>query len=48
MDVLQENTNTPTLPESSIVLVGLVFAVIGLAFRDSFGFTKDQGESPVL
>jgi hypothetical protein len=40
MDVLQKNSNTPTLPESSIVLLGLLFAIIGLTFRDSFGFTS--------
>jgi hypothetical protein len=40
MDALQKNSNTPTLPESSIVLIGLLFAIIGLTFRDSFGFTS--------
>ena len=39
MDVLQKNSSTPTLPESSIVLIGLLFAIVGLTFRDSFGFT---------
>ena len=40
MDALQKNSNTPTLPESSIVLVGLLFVIVGLTFRDSFGFTS--------
>lgn len=40
MDVLQKGSNTPTLPESSIVLIGLLFATVGLTFRDSFGFTS--------
>jgi hypothetical protein len=40
MDALQKNSNTPTLPESSIVLIGLLFAIVGLTFRDSFGFTS--------
>ena len=39
MDALQKNSNAPTLPESSIVLTGLLFAIVGLTFRDSFGFT---------
>jgi len=39
MDALQKNSNTPTLPESTVVLIGLLFAVVGLTFRDSFGFT---------
>ena len=37
MCALRKNGTTPTLPESSIVLIGLVFAILGLAFRDSFG-----------
>ena len=40
MDALQKNSNTQTLPESSIVLIGLLLAVVGLAFRDSFGITS--------
>lgn len=28
-----------TLPESSVVLLGLVLALAGLAFQDSFGFS---------
>lgn len=40
MDALQKNSSTPTLPESSIVLIGLLFAIVGLTFRDSFGFTS--------
>jgi hypothetical protein len=43
MDALQKNSNTPTLPESSIVLIGLLFATIGIIFRDSFGFTSLLG-----
>jgi len=39
MDALQKNSNTSSFPESSIVLIGLLFAIVGLAFRDSFGFT---------
>jgi len=39
MDALQKNSNTSSFPESSIVLIGLLFAIIGLSFRDSFGFT---------
>jgi len=39
MDSLQKNNNTLTLPESTIVLIGLVFTIVGLSFRDSFGFT---------
>jgi len=38
MDALQKHRSTPTLSESSIVLIGLVFAIVGLTFRDSFGF----------
>lgn len=37
--LLKERT-TPTLPESSIVLIGLVFTIIGLTFRDSVGGTS--------
>ena len=40
MDALQQNSSTPTLPESRIVLIGLLFAIVGLTFRDSFGFTS--------
>ncbi|MHB9287357.1 hypothetical protein ACKVMT_10005 [Halobacteriales archaeon Cl-PHB] len=40
MDALQKNRSTATLSESSIVLIGLVFAIVGLAFRDSYGFTS--------
>lgn len=43
MDALQRNSNTSTLPESSIVLIGLLFAIVGLTFRDSFGFTSILG-----
>jgi len=37
MDALQKNSSTRSLPESSVVLIGLLFAVIGFTFRDSFG-----------
>jgi hypothetical protein len=40
MDALQTNRRTATLSESSIVLIGLVFTIVGLTFRDSFGFTS--------
>jgi hypothetical protein len=40
MDALQKNRSTATLSESSIVLIGLLFALVGLAFQDSFGFTS--------
>ena len=40
MDSLQQNWNTPTLSESSIVLIGLLFAIVGLTFRDSVGITS--------
>ncbi|WP_338742256.1 hypothetical protein [Haloplanus salilacus] len=40
MDALLKNSNAPSLPESSIVLIGLSFAIIGLMFRDSFGITS--------
>jgi hypothetical protein len=39
MDALQKKLNTPTLPESSIVLIGLLLAIVGLTFRDTFGIT---------
>lgn len=39
MEALQKNSSTPTVPESGIVLVGLLFAIVGVTFRDSFGFT---------
>lgn len=40
MDALQKNWNTPTLPESSIVLIGLLLAIVGLTFRDTFGISS--------
>ena len=40
MDALQKKLNTPTLPESSIVLIGLLLAIVGLSFRDTFGITS--------
>lgn len=39
MDALQKNSSFP-LPESSIVLIGLLFTIVGLTFRDTFGFTS--------
>lgn len=39
MDALHRNWNTPTLSESSVVLIGLLFAIAGLTFRDSFGIS---------
>lgn len=39
MASLQKNWNTPTLSESSIVLIGLLLAIVGLAFRDTLGIT---------
>lgn len=40
MDALQKNVKSPTLPESSIVLIGLLLAIVGLSFRDTFGITS--------
>jgi hypothetical protein len=40
MDALLKNRSTATLSESNIVLIGLLFAIVGLAFQDSFGFTS--------
>jgi hypothetical protein len=40
MGPLQNNSRSPTLSESRIVLLGLVFAIVGLTFRDSFGFSS--------
>jgi hypothetical protein len=40
MDALQTRSRTPSLPESSIVLLGILFAIVGLTFRDSFGFSS--------
>ena len=40
MASLLKDWTTPTLPESSIVLIGLVFTIIGLTFRDSVGGTS--------
>lgn len=40
MDALQQNKSTPSLPESSIVLIGLLFVIVDLTFRDPFGFTS--------
>lgn len=40
MDALHKNRSSSSLPESGIVLVGLLFAIVGLTFRDPFGFTS--------
>jgi len=40
MDALQKNGSTARLSESSIVLIGLLLAIVGLTFRDSFGITS--------
>ena len=40
MDALRQNRSAPSVPESSIILIGLLFAIVGLTFRDSFGFTS--------
>jgi hypothetical protein len=40
VDALQKNWKTPTLSESSIVLIGLLLAIVGLAFRDTVGVTS--------
>ncbi len=40
MDALHKNWNTPTFSESSIVLIGLLFAIVGLTFRDTVGVTS--------
>ena len=40
MPSLQKNAKSPTLPESSIVLIGLLLAIVGLSFRDTFGITS--------
>lgn len=40
MDALRKSSRTPSLPESSIVLLGITFAIVGLTFRDSFGFSS--------
>ncbi|AGN02291.1 hypothetical protein L593_11740 [Salinarchaeum sp. Harcht-Bsk1] len=40
MDALQTNWTKPTLSESSVVLVGLLFAVVGLTFQDSVGVSS--------
>lgn len=37
MRALQKPLNTPTLPESGIVLIGLLLAIVGLTFRDTAG-----------
>jgi|GEM_PF-1638530 len=39
MELLQKSESTPSLPESSIVLIGFLFTIVGLTFRDSFGLT---------
>ena len=40
MDALQKNRSTATFSESSIVIIGLVLAIVGLTLRDSFGFSS--------
>ena len=40
MDALQKTRSTATFSESSIVTIGLVFAIVGLTLRDSFGFSS--------
>ncbi len=40
MDVLNRNWNSLTLSESTIVIIGLLFAIAGLTFRDSFGISS--------
>jgi hypothetical protein len=40
MEALQKNQSTATLSESSIVLIGLLFTIVGLVFRDSLGLTS--------
>lgn len=39
-DALKKNYSRVTFSESSIVLFGLLFAIVGLVFRDSLGFTR--------
>lgn len=43
MDALQKNWNTQTVSEWSIVLIGLLLAIVGLAFRDAVGITSMLG-----
>lgn len=40
MDAIKNNWNTPTLPVSSIVRIGLLLAIVGLTFRDTLGATS--------
>jgi hypothetical protein len=40
MDLLKNNWNTPPRSESSIVLIGVLFVVVGLIFRDSIGVSS--------
>lgn len=40
MDALPDSWRTPTLPESSIALIGLTAAVVGLTLRDPVGITS--------
>lgn len=39
MEALHKYWQPPESSESSIVLIGLLFAIVGLAFRDSAGIT---------
>jgi len=40
MRALQKSLNTPTLSESSIVLIGLLLTIVGLTFGDTAGITS--------
>lgn len=40
MDALRRKWGTATLPESSIALVGLALALVGLTLQDSVGVTS--------
>jgi hypothetical protein len=40
MDDLRKSWNTPSLSESSIVLIGLLFAIAGLTLQDPMGVTS--------
>ena len=40
MDALQKNWNTPTLSESSVLLIGILLTIVGLTFRDTAGITS--------
>ena len=40
MDALQKNWNTPSLSESSVLLIGILLTIVGLTFRDTAGITS--------